>query len=54
MMRGQPMWVRELHNKNLAGLSRRKNGKHIYGILYEIIEPITEEGKDDSPTLNQK
>ena len=34
------MWVRELHDKNCAGLSRRWNGKSIYGILYDVIEPL--------------
>ena len=31
------MFVRELKKGNCAGLSFRKNGKSIYGILYEII-----------------
>lgn len=35
------MYVRELHNKMVAGLSRKKTGKTgIYGILYEIIHPM--------------
>ncbi len=34
------MWVRELHNKMWAGLSFRKNGKSIYGIIYPIIEAM--------------
>lgn len=33
------MYVRELHNKKTAGLSFRKTGKHVYGILYEVIQP---------------
>lgn len=35
------MYVRELHNPLVAGLSRKKTGKrHIYGILYELIQPV--------------
>ena len=34
-------WVRELHDKNCAPLSHRWNSKSIYGILYEVIEPLT-------------
>lgn len=34
------MWVRELHNKKVAGLSHRKNSKSIYGILYEVIHQL--------------
>ncbi len=34
------MWVRELHNTKTTGLSHRKNGKSIYGILYSVIYPI--------------
>lgn len=35
------MWVRELHNKMCAGLSHRWNSKSVYGILYEVIEPLS-------------
>lgn len=36
------MYVRELHNKLVAGLSYKPTGKkHIYGILYEVIEPLS-------------
>ena len=39
------MFVRELYNPLVAGLSRKKTGKkHIYGILYEVIHPIEEDG----------
>ena len=34
------MWVRELHNPSFAGLSYRKNGKNLYGIMYEVIQPL--------------
>lgn len=32
-----PMYVRELHNPNLVGLSHSIDSNHIYGILYEKI-----------------
>ena len=35
-----PMYVRELHNKTTAGLSRKKSEGSIYGILYSIIHPL--------------
>lgn len=35
------MYVRELYNPLVAGLSHKRTGeKHIYGILYEVIHPI--------------
>ncbi len=33
------MYVRELHNKTTAGLSRTKDST-VYGIIYQIIHPV--------------
>jgi hypothetical protein len=36
-------YVRELHNKKVAGISRQPSGNEdcIYGIFYSIIHPLT-------------
>ena len=34
------MYVRELHNKLTAGLSRTPDSEHIYGVLYDVIYPL--------------
>ena len=39
--KSKEMYVQELHNPQLAGLShKQKKKQHIYGILYEVIYPL--------------
>jgi len=40
--KSKEMYVQELYNPKCAGLSHRpKEKKHVYGILYSVIHPIS-------------
>lgn len=34
------VYIRENHSQTCAGVSYRKNGKHCYGVLYEVLHAV--------------
>lgn len=34
------VYVRELHNPKLAGVSHTKNSRSCFGILYSVLQPV--------------